>query len=68
MIVTPERLVTNEFSKILDKVHQHGNLNRLVVDEVSLSMISENISLISKNSRHIVYQYAFSYFSFRWLS
>lgn len=33
--VTPERLSTAEFMKILDVIHENHNLNRLVVDEVS---------------------------------
>jgi bloom syndrome protein len=34
LLVTPEKLCSSEFMKLLGPLYQRGELNRLVVDEV----------------------------------
>jgi hypothetical protein len=34
LLVTPEKLCSSEFMKLLEPLYQRGELNRLVVDEV----------------------------------
>lgn len=36
LLVTPEKLCSSEFMKLLGPLYQRGELNRLVVDEVGL--------------------------------
>jgi hypothetical protein len=52
-LVTPEKLCSPEFMKLLGPLYQRGELNRLVVDEVCL--IYGTFFRQTNSNRHIVY-------------
>jgi hypothetical protein len=56
-LVTPEKLCTAEFLGLLDGVHDNGELNRLVVDEVKNPTLSSilSVNLTSRFYRRTVY-------------
>lgn len=56
--VTPEKLCSPEFMKLLGPLCLRGELNRLVVDEVGLTHSPASVHLINF-IRHTVYLYVF---------
>jgi len=49
--VTPEKYATSECTRLLDKVYERRNLNRLVIDEVtSFHLVGELSSSIHRHT------------------
>ncbi len=51
--VTPERLSTSDFMSLLKHLYEKGRINRLVVDEVSISRSDR--PPVDSFSRHIAF-------------